>query len=235
MADSKYLLDTVKASFNAADEVDARAKEQADGLSEAERRMLRSLPPKCRILDIGCATGRASIALAKEGHTLTGIDVAEQLIEKAQAATQKHGFAITYQVCDPVRLPFADAVFHAVLLLKTYCYVPTRHNRVAWLGEIARVLKPNSWLFLSQYILDGILDDYDPIREDNRQRFPDLLETLEEGDGFSTHENPTFIHYFFQADLRNELTNAPFQLVDSFQEETIGYYVLKNRLPVKDV
>ena len=230
MANLNDLLGTVKANFNASQEVSARIKEQEDGLSESECRMLRFLPQKCCILDIGCATGRTSIALAEEGHTVTGIDVAERLIEKAKMTTEERGLPITYQVCDPLTLPFSDGIFDAVLLLKTYCYVPERQNRVAWLNEIARVLRPEGWLFLVQYTIDGILDDYDPIHKENQQRFPDILETLEKGAGFSTHEVPTFIRYFLEADLKDELVSAPFHIMDSFREDTLCYYVLSNQL-----
>ena len=230
MANLKNLFGTVKTNFNAPHEVSLRIEEQHEGLSEPEGRMLRFLPQKCCILDIGCATGRASIALTKEGHVVTGIDVAEQLIEKAQTAAEEQDLAITYQVCDPVALPFPNEVFDAVLMLKTYCYVPKRQNRVAWLNEIARVLKPEGWLFLVQYIIDGIFDNYDPIHEENQQRFPDdILETLEEGSSFSERDDfVTFIRYFLETDLRGELVTAPFQIVDSFREDTLWYYALKN-------
>jgi len=94
-------------------------KEQGKGLSRSERRILRVFPPKCCLLDIGCATGRASIALAKAGHVVTGIDVAEQLIEKARTAAEEQELAVTYQVCDALTLPFPTKVFGAVLMLKT--------------------------------------------------------------------------------------------------------------------
>ena len=231
MANLKNLFSTVKTSFNAPHEVSLRIEEQYEGLSEPERQMLRFLPQKCCILDIGCATGRASIALAKEGHVVTGIDVADRLIEEARVTAAEQGLTITYQVCDPTTLPFSDEVFDTVLMLKTYCYVPKRQNRVAWLNEIARVLKPEGSLFLVQYIIDGIFDNYDSIHEENQQCFSDdILETLEEGDGFSTHEIPTFIHYFMETDLTDELVTAPFQIVDSFREDTLCHYVLKNRL-----
>lgn len=230
MANLADLLSTVKTSFNASHEVSQRIEEQEKGLSDSERRMFRFLPQNCRVLDIGCATGRASMTLAKEGHTITGIDVAERLLEKARTTAEAQGLEITYQVCDPLILPFPDKAFDAVLMLKTYCYVPKRRNRVAWLKEIARVLKSDGWLFLVQYTIDTALDNYDPIHEETRERFPDILETLEEGDGFSTHEIPTFIHYFLEEDLRAELVDAPFQIVDSFREDTLCYYTLKNQL-----
>ena len=222
-----HLLQTVKTGFNTPTEVQTRRDEQKAGLSPAEHRLLRLLPEKSSLLDIGCATGRAALALAKSGHTVTGIDVAEQLIAAAKTAAATQAVPVTYHVCDPLKLPFLDESFHAALLLKTYCYLPKRQNREAWLHQIARILKPNGWLFVVQYTLDGIYTDYDAIYEDTAQRFPELLAALEPGDGFSTHEPPVFIHYFLEADLRAELTAGPFNIVETFREETLWYGALQ--------
>ena len=212
-------------------EVNLRVDEQSQGLSEPELQMMQFLPQRSCILDIGCAIGRTSFALAKAGHTVTGIDVAEELIKRAQKVAEKQEIAVKYQVCDPMNLPFPDAIFDAALLLKTYCYVPKCQNRLNWLNEIARVLKPDGWLLLSQYIIADVLDSYEPIHQENRRRFPDDYATLEEGDGFSLSaegsDTVAFIHYFMEADLLAELTSSPFQIVDSFRKDHIFYGVLK--------
>ncbi len=57
----RRLLDSVKSWFSQPREIDIRVKQSGNGLNVAERRMLRSLAPSSRILDIGCAAGRASI------------------------------------------------------------------------------------------------------------------------------------------------------------------------------
>lgn len=234
MAEFKNLLGSVKAWFNEPHEVNLRIREQEDGLSESESQMVQFLPHQSRILDIGCATGRTSFALAEKGHVVTGIDIAELLIEKARTVAEKRGIAITYQVCDPVTLPFPDSVFDAALLLKTYCYVPKRQNRIAWLNEIARVLKPNSWLLLSQYIIDEALGSYEPIHKENQRRFPSIYTKLEKGDGFSLpvedNEMVAFIHYFMEVDLRAELESSPFQIISSFRENVMFYCTLKQTL-----
>lgn len=186
-----------------------------------------------RILDIGCAAGRASIALAREGHDVVGIDVAGRLIEAAREAAKKWEIEAAFQVCDPLRLAFSDGAFDAGLLLKTYCYVPKRGNRIAWLGEIARAIRPGCWLFLSQYVIDDVLGSYEPVRKENQERFPELCGRLEEGDGFSlpSEESQTvgYVHYFMEEDLLDELKASPFRLEDTFREGTICYCSL--RLP----
>jgi SAM-dependent methyltransferase len=228
------LLDSVKEWFNRSSEVEFRIQELAKGLTEPEHKMLRYLPAESRILDIGCAAGRVSIALAQEGHTVVGVDVAENLIEKARRVAKEKEIDATFRVCDPANLPFSDGQFDAVLLLKTYCYIPKRENRIAWLNEIGRVMRSGGWLFLSQYIIDDVLGSYAPIREDNQNRFPGISETLEEGDNFSLPakndknvEVVHYVHHFMEADLLDELRSSRFQIVDTFREETICYCCLK--------
>ena len=226
------LLGSVQAWFNQSYEAELRVQEAENGLTKSEHKLLRPLPiDKTKILDIGCAAGRTSIALAQAGQAVTGIDVAEKLIEKAKKEAEKQALDVTFQVCDPIHLPFSDGTFDAALLLKTYCYGSSRKNRIAWLNEIARVIKPEGWLFLSQYIIDDVLGSYAPIKEENRSRFPDLLETLEEGDGFTLpaegSETVGFVHYFMEADLLNELETSRFKIIGSFREGTIFYCSLK--------
>ena len=45
----------------------------------------RDLPPKATVLDLGCATGIYTAALAASGHTVTGIDLSATMIDQARA------------------------------------------------------------------------------------------------------------------------------------------------------
>lgn len=227
----QQLLDSVRVWFNQPQETNLRVSQADSGLKAPERRMLRHLSPQSRVLDIGCAAGRASIALARKGHIVTGIDVSEKLIEKAQQTARANQIEVTFQVCDPVKLSFSDGLFDAVLLLKTYCYVPGHQNRLAWLEEIARVLRPDGWLFLSQYIIDDVLNSYDDVRDENYRQFASDYETLEEGDGFTLPPKhggaPSYVHFFMETDLLDELKSSPFKIVDLFREDTLCYCSLR--------
>ncbi len=228
--EGSHLLASVRGWFNASSEIAQRSREADVGLSKTERRLLRPLPPRSRLLDIGCAAGRASLALAQAGHAVTGVDVAEHLIAAARRKAAASGQPVLFAVCDPLTLRFAAGSFDAALLLtSTYCYVPQRRNRLAWLREIARVLAPGGWLFLSQHLIDDITT-YAAIREDNRGRFGALAEELEDGDSFTIPDAdtaPGFMHSFLAADLLAELRSAPFALIETLRREDFIHCTLR--------
>lgn len=125
-------------------------------------------------------------------------------------------------------LPFPDGSFDAAFMGNVYCYVPHRASRIAFLKEIARVLNQDGKVFLSQTVLDSVLESYEEIRDDNHRRFASDYETLEEGDGFVLGA-PHYLHFFFAEDLKAELAASPFQIVDPVLEDDRLNCVLRKR------
>lgn len=226
--ESQRLLNSVKEFFNGSKELNLRRDEVEKGLSETEQAFVKKLPVDSYLLDIGCATGRLCFALARQGYAVIGIDVAEKQIEQAQQIAAKERIKATFLHYKPPTLPFPDASFAAAFLIKTYCYVPHRAARIAFLGEIARVLSPNGLLFMTQHILDPFLDSYEPTYDDNYHESALEYETLEEGDNF-TSGIPSYVRYFLEADIKAELEKSPFQLVDSSAERGLLSCVLRKR------
>ena len=54
------------------------------------------LEPDQTILDLGCGTGRHSVALAQEGLTVTGLDLSETLLAQAGATAEQQGVAVNW-------------------------------------------------------------------------------------------------------------------------------------------
>lgn len=65
----------------------------------------RQIPPHARLLDAGCGTGAYSIALAKTGLTVTGIDSSADLIAEAKRKTAEARLLINFVIGDILALP----------------------------------------------------------------------------------------------------------------------------------
>jgi len=70
----------------------------------------------CRILDVGCGTGRHSIELAKRGYTVTGIDLSRSQLERAKKKAAEQGLIIPFLEHDARDLPFNHEFDVAIML-----------------------------------------------------------------------------------------------------------------------
>ena len=58
------------------------------------------LPQGASILDMGCGTGRHSVALAQHGFAVTGVDLSEHMLEKSRARAVAANTQVTFIQCD---------------------------------------------------------------------------------------------------------------------------------------
>lgn len=70
----------------------------------------------CKILDIGCGTGRHAIELAKRGYSVTGVDLSENMLNKAIKNAKDAGVHINFQIADARNLQFKDE-FDLVIMI----------------------------------------------------------------------------------------------------------------------
>ena len=69
-----------------------------------------------KIIDISCGTGRHAIELSKRGHTVTGIDLSESLLEKARAKAKQNNLQIDFLQHDARNLPFKKQFDVAIMM-----------------------------------------------------------------------------------------------------------------------
>lgn len=84
--------------------------------------------PQChgaqRVLDIACGLGCESIAWARTGKHVIGIDFNLELLKAAKGLAKSEGLSIDFVVADATRLPFRDSCFEIAYSDALFEHVP---------------------------------------------------------------------------------------------------------------
>jgi SAM-dependent methyltransferase len=103
--------------------------------------------PPGPVVDLGCGPGAHSLALARRGYAVVGIDSSPRMVEVARSRAKREGVEATFEVGDVSGpLPFADTSLDAALaiLLVQHLSRPT-----AFVDEVRRCLRPGGYLLLT--------------------------------------------------------------------------------------
>ncbi len=97
------------------------------------------------VLDVGCGTGRLTLALAEAGARVVAIDQSPEMM--ARARTKLHGRAVSFvQHALPGPLPFADGQFALAVLGLVAEHVD---DLQAVMAEVARAVEPGGRCLVS--------------------------------------------------------------------------------------
>jgi SAM-dependent methyltransferase len=113
--------------------------------------------PGRRMLDVGCNWGRWSIAAARNGYDVIGIDPSIEAIMAARRIAQQLREHITYVVADARRLPFPDASFDVVFSYSVLQHFPHDAVRTS-VEEFGRVLAPGGIVYVQMANRRGVLN-----------------------------------------------------------------------------
>ena len=107
------------------------------------------------ILDIGAGTGFLSIMLAELGYRVVGIDISEEMMERAKKKAVDRGVEAEFKLGDAENLSFETGSFDAIVNRAVLWTLPSPKKALA---EWKRVLKPGGRLcfFLHESRPDGI-------------------------------------------------------------------------------
>ncbi|MAF34271.1 methyltransferase type 11 [Candidatus Woesearchaeota archaeon] len=194
------------------------------GLWGSERALVKKyFPKKCKVLDIGCGTGRTTLDLHKMGYKVTGVDLTPMMIENANIIARQQKQKIPYEVGDATKLRFKDNSFDAALFSNNgWTQIPGSKNRLKALQEARRVLKPDGvfwftthrktyrgftlfWIgqWLKQYVAKPL--GFKILEEE----FGDRFFEREAGGTF----NKQYIHIPSLQAVRSQIEEAGFELV----------------------
>ena len=74
-----------------------------------------NIQPGTKVLDVACGSGNLAVAAARKGADVTGIDIAENLVEAAKRRAEAEGLDITFEQGDAEAMPYEDSSFDFVM------------------------------------------------------------------------------------------------------------------------
>jgi SAM-dependent methyltransferase len=115
----------------------------AQGLNEFEEALLENmLNSPCDLLILGCGRGRESIAFAKRGFRVKGVDMIPRLVEEANVYATRHQLPATFECHNIAELRLAlNSYDCALFTLWLYERLPSRALRVRALATLRTILR----------------------------------------------------------------------------------------------
>lgn len=118
----------------------------------------------CRILDVGCGTGRHAIELAKRGYSVTGVDLSENMLNRAREKAIDTGVQIDFEKADARNLPFEDEFDLVIMLCEgAFPLMETDQMNFQILESAARALKKDGKLIFTT--LNGLYPLFHSVKD----------------------------------------------------------------------
>jgi SAM-dependent methyltransferase len=112
------------------------------------------IKPGSRVLDVACGTGNTALPAARTGASVTGVDIAPNLLEQARKRAAAEGLEIRFEEGDAEDLPYSDQSFDVVLTMFGAMFAP-RPDVVA--AELVRVCKPGGLIAMANWTSESFV------------------------------------------------------------------------------
>jgi SAM-dependent methyltransferase len=126
------------------------------GIADAIEHCVMRLDPRPgqRILDLSTGTGWTSRVVARRGATVTGVDIASDLLDTSRARAAAETLPIDYRLGDAESLPFENGQFDAVVSTFGVMFASRPEAAAA---ELARVCRKGGRIALTTWAADSTL------------------------------------------------------------------------------
>ncbi len=111
-----------------------------------------NIQPGMKVLDVACGSGNLAVVAARKGSSVTGVDIADNLVEAAKKRAEQLGLDIKFEQGDAEALPYEDDTFDLVMTMYGAMFAP-RPEIVA--SELVRVCKPGGRIAMANWTPEG--------------------------------------------------------------------------------
>jgi SAM-dependent methyltransferase len=116
-------------------------------VEHAADELAQAVAPPGPVADLGCGPGAHSLALARRGYDVVGVDGSPRMVEVARARAERDGVDASFHVHDVTApLRFADGSLGGVLAILVLQHLP---HPAAFIAEIRRCLRPGGHMLIT--------------------------------------------------------------------------------------
>lgn len=109
------------------------------------------LPAKARILDLCCGEGRHTIALARRGYQMSGLDLSALHLRLARRAAKEAGVDVRWHRADMRDIPWEEEFEGVINMFTSFGYLESDEEDFRVLQGVARALRPGG-----RFLIDTI-------------------------------------------------------------------------------
>ncbi len=99
--------------------------------------------PRARLLDVPCGNGRHALELARRGYSVTGLDISEEFLAEARAASDAEGLDVRWILGDMRRMEPGTEFDGAFCFGNSFGYLE-HADTVEFLSRLGGALKPGA-------------------------------------------------------------------------------------------
>ena len=114
------------------------------------------LEPGEPVLDVACGTGNLTLPAARTGATVTGLDIAPNLLAQAQTKAVRERLWISFDLGDAEQLPYTSGSFQTVVTMFGAMFA-ARPERAA--AELVRVTRPGGRIVMANWTPGGFIGE----------------------------------------------------------------------------
>ena len=217
-----------------------RDKDYAGEATFIQQLMQTHAPDAKTILELGCGTGIHAVLLAKEGYQIHGVDLSQEMLDKASDRRSQLPPELAAQMKftqGDIRKVSLNQTFDVILsLFHVISYQTTNEDLLAAFATVKQHLKPGGIFIFDVWYGPAVLSDRPTVRV---KRLEDEVISVTRIAEPTIYPNENLVDVNYQVFIRNKSSNAVEDLQEThcmrylFQPEVNFLLQSFNMVPIK--